>query len=275
MKIKKKIGNILIEKEIGRGGFGVIYLGIDTSLNRKVAVKVLDSKLTNNEQNLALFKQEAITQGQMDHPNIVSVRHFDKIDSTYFIVFEYVHGRSLESLLESEKHLTLKQALKYMKHILRGLYFAHSRNIIHFDVKPSNILITDSDVAKLTDFGIARLFGTTLNNKSGQRYGTPIYSSPEQILGLSPDLRSDIYSFGIMTFRMLTGILPFSFDIDNSIKKETLLTESAINFPTDIDKKTKNFIDLFILKAIKRDVEMRYQTVLEMLEVLDNIDESI
>jgi serine/threonine-protein kinase len=136
-------------------------------------------------------------------------------------------------------------------------------------------LITDSDVAKLTDFGIARLFGTTLNNKSGQRYGTPIYSSPEQILGLSPDLRSDIYSFGIMTFRMLTGILPFSFDIDNSIKKETLLTESAINFPTDIDKKTKNFIDLFILKAIKRDVEMRYQTVLEMLEVLDNIDESI
>jgi len=271
--MKKRFGNILIGDEIGRGAFGAIYSGIDTVLNRKVAVKVLDSKLTKDEYTLSLFKQEAVNHGQMDHPNVVSVRYFDVDEGNYFIVFELVEGDSLKSILYKEGKLELKRTIKYIRHVLRGLRFAHSKNIIHLDVKPSNILITNTDTAKLTDFGISKLFGLELLNKYNKRYGTPIYSSPEQILGLSPDFRSDIYSVGITAFEMLTGVFPFSFNVDKKIDRKKLLNESEILYPKNIDKNIKGFIDAFLLKAIKRDVEARYQSVLEMLEVLDNINE--
>ena len=146
MNKKKKIGNILIGEKIGSGGFGEIYSGIDTSLNRKVAVKVIDSNLTHNKQILSIFKKGAITQGQINHPHIVSVYSFDKVGSTYFIIFEFVEGSSLKSILDAENKIELDPCIGYIKQILRGLHFAHSRNIVHFDIKPSNIMITNSNI---------------------------------------------------------------------------------------------------------------------------------
>ncbi len=269
----KKIGNIQIGEKIGSGGFGVIYSGIDTNLNRKVAVKIIDSDLIKDKNILSFFKKEAITQGQMNHPNIVSVYSFDKIDSTNFIIFEFVEGKSLKLILESEHKLGFELCINYLKQILRGLHFAHIRNIVHYDIKPSNIIITNSNIVKITDFGIAQLFGMMSKTKDDQWYGTPIYASPEQLSGISSDFRSDIYSLGITVFEMLTGSLPY--DINKYKNREEVFYEQKIKFPANIEKRTKKFIDLFLLKAMKRDVEMRYQNVLEMLEILDNIYELI
>ncbi len=275
MNKNKKIGKILIGEKIGRGGFGEIYSGIDTSLNRKVAIKLIDSNLSNDKQILSLIKKGAITQGQINHPNIVSIYSFDKVGPVYYIIFEFVEGNSLKFVLDTEIRIKLDPCIEYIKQILRGLHYAHLRNIVHFDIKPSNIMITNSNIIKITDFGISQLFGMASKKEDEQWYGTPTYASPEQILGLSSDFRSDIYSLGITIYQMLTGRFPFNFDLDSIVTKEILLKENKINIPDDIDKRTKNFIDIFLMKAIKKDVEMRYQNILEMLEILDNINESL
>ena len=196
----KKIGNIQIGKEIGRGGFGVMYSGIDTNLNRKVAVKIIDTKSLKEKNIESDIQKEAITQGQLNHLNIVSVYNFDKIDSKYFIVFEFVEGNSLKTILDQKNTISLDLSIKYLKQMLRGLYFAHLRNIVHYDIKPSNIMITNSNVIKITDFGISQLFGMSSRKKDEQWYGTPVYASPEQLLGISSDFRSDIYSLGVTVF---------------------------------------------------------------------------
>jgi len=275
MNINKRVGRILIGERIGSGGFGDIYSGIDTSLNRKVAIKIIDLNLNKNKEILEIIKNGIMTQGQINHPNIISVYSFEKINSKYYIIFEYVSGHSLQYILDKKKRKELVQAIKYIKQILRGLNYAHSLNIVHFDIKPSNILITNSDNVKITDFGIAQLFGMSSKRDGEKWYGTPDYASPEQIQGLSSDFRSDIYSFGITIFYMLTGKLPYVFNLDENIALEKILKEDSIEIPNDLDPKTRKFIDLFLLKAIRKNVEMRYQNALEMLEVLDNIDESL
>ena len=166
IKSNQKMGNFLIKKLIKSGGMGDLYFAIDTMLNRKVALKVIHPKLAKNSKLMNKFKNEAKTQAQMNHPNIVTIFYFNIFDNQYVLAMEYITGKSLEELLEIKAIFSIDEALLFWKQILRGLQYAHTHNIIHGDIKPSNIMVSNKNEIKISDFGIAKILGADKNSKS-------------------------------------------------------------------------------------------------------------
>ncbi|MCK4888410.1 MAG: serine/threonine protein kinase, partial [Candidatus Aminicenantes bacterium] len=173
IRVGQTQGDFQIKAEIGRGGMGTIYYAVDTMLNREVALKVIHSELASNFQLMERFKVEAMTQGQMNHPNIVTVFSFTKIDDENVIAMEYVDGKNLKVLLREQNILSISDAVYYLKQICKGLKYAHDKNIIHRDIKPANVLIDNENRVKLSDFGIAKVFGKQGLTKRGMLLGTP------------------------------------------------------------------------------------------------------
>jgi serine/threonine-protein kinase len=190
---------------------GAVYLGVQTGMARRVAVKILSDHLAGNAEYISRFRREAITAGKLEHPNIVSVYDIGHEEGRYFIVMEYVEGQSLQRILDVVGALSPKEAARLLAGVLRGLHYAHGAGIIHRDVKPGNVIVTKDNEPKILDFGLAvavdprdRLTGT------GSVLGTPLYISPEQARGKPAETRSDIYSAGVMFYALLTGRVPFS-----------------------------------------------------------------
>ena len=274
-KIGEQFGNFLVKAEIGKGGMGTIYHAVDTMLNREVALKVIHPELTANAQLMERFKIEAMTQAQMNHSNVVIVFSFNKIQDEFVIAMEYVDGKSLKEILREQRILSLKQAIHYFKQILEGLDYAHSRKTIHRDIKPANIMITKDNQVKISDFGIAKVFGREGLTKTGMLIGTPWYTSPEQILGKGIDFRSDLYSAGITFYEMLTSKVPFDSETNSEFQIQRAHLETPPPRPsiynTDIDTK----IEKFILKTLQKDPEKRFQNATEMLQELAKIDKAV
>lgn len=274
-KIGEQFGNFMVKAEIGKGGMGTIYYAVDTMLNREVALKVIHPELTANAQLMERFKIEAMTQAQMNHPNVVIVFSFNKLDDEFVIAMEYVDGRSLKEILRDRQVLPLQEALHYFKQILRGLDYAHSRKTIHRDIKPANIMITKENQVKISDFGIAKVFGREGLTKTGMLIGTPWYTSPEQILGKDIDFRSDLYSAGITFYEMLTGKVPFDSETNSEFQIQRAHLETPPPRPsiynTDIDTK----IEKFILRTLQKDPEKRFQSAAEMLHELEAIEKAV
>lgn len=272
IEIGKSLGNFLIERKIGSGGMGTIYVAIDTMLNRKVALKIIHPDLSHNSRLMEAFKVEAKMQAQMNHPNIVAIFYFNKIEGECVIVMEYVDGTSLKEMLRSGSPLSVMEAVDYFKQILRGLHYAHSRNIIHRDVKPANILVTKDRRVKLSDFGIAKILGTNELRHDGLVMATPCYTSPDIIMGKEVDARSDLYSVGITFYEMLAGTVPFNChsNSDLQIQRDHLNTipDPPSRFNTRIGPK----MDALILKALQKRPENRFQSAGEMLMELDQME---
>ncbi len=274
IQIGRKLGDFLVKTEISKGGMGTLYYAIDTMLNREVALKVIHSRLARDKNFVKKFRNEAMTQAQMNHPNIITLYCFSKIENYNLIAMEYIKGTSMLELLEKKKRLPLETAVHLLKQILRGLNYAHNRHIIHGDIKPGNIMITDENKIKINDFGNAKILGDIENKEDALPMGTPSYASPEHILGKGLDSRSDLYSLGITFYEMVTGKLPFHSESNSSIEIEKAHLNTYPPKPSIHNPKITKEIEEFILKSIQKKPELRFQSAIEMLEVLDQFFKS-
>ncbi len=218
----------IIEK-IGEGGMGIVYKAEDTKLKRLVALKFLPLHITTSNEDLARFNQEAQAAAILNHPNICTIYAIEEVnesdhDEKQFISMEYIKGITLSQKI-ADSPLKTNDALSYAIQIGEALQEAHSNGIIHRDIKSENIMINSKNQAKIMDFGLAKLKGSLKLTKASNTLGTIVYMSPEQIQGEKIDARSDIFSFGIVLFEMLTGILPFRGKYEASIMYSILNDE--------------------------------------------------
>jgi serine/threonine-protein kinase len=269
------IGNYRIGERIGQGGMGVVYRGQHLKLPRDVAVKSIAATDQRERRRLkARFEKEAFVQSQLDHPNIVKVYDYIVAEQTYYIVMEYVEGRSLANLLASEiGPLPVERALNLFEQILKALTYAQNfdyrdqndslhHGLIHRDLKPSNILITEDDRVKITDFGIVKLVGSEHTGTLSGAYGSPEYVSPEQAQDKEVDLRSDIYSLGIILYEMLAGDPPFCCNEDARSQMEILQAHlrKPPPPPSGINPQVTPEVEAVILRALEKRPDDRFAT---------------
>ncbi len=271
IKIGEKLGNFLIRAEIGCGGMGTIYFAVDTMLNREVALKVVHPQLADNQQLMERFKIEAMTQARLNHPNIVTIFSFNKIEDEYVIAMEYVEGRSLKELLQEKKQLHPAEAVDIIIQVAEGLRYAHAHNVIHRDIKPANILIGRDGMVKISDFGIAKILGSQSLTKTGMLIGTPWYTSPEQIVGKDIDFRTDLYSLGITFFEVLTGRVPFDSETNSEFQIQKAHLETPPPRPSIFNPEIGIKLEKFILLALQKKVEKRFQSARDMIDELQHI----
>jgi serine/threonine protein kinase len=208
----KVVGNYKMEKILGKGAMGVIYLAENIGLKKKVAVKILPHHLTSNPKKIKQFFREGRAAAKLDHPNIVRVHQVGEEQGIYYLEMEYIEGNNLKQMIRDKHFLEPEEAIEIFVQICKGLQCAHSYSIIHRDIKPENIMLKDNHIVKIADFGIAKQQdeedSSFTVNEAGHLIGTPAYMSPEQIDGQQIDTRSDIYSMGVMFYYMLLGKEP-------------------------------------------------------------------
>jgi serine/threonine protein kinase len=274
------IGSYKLEELIGRGGMGVVYRGQHLQLPRTVAIKSIDARPSSDLRRLrARFEKEAYIQSQLDHPGIVKIYDYIVGEQTYYIVMEYVEGRSLAELCSSEEcPLKLDRALDIYEQILEAVAYAQGftyrdrdgslhRGLVHRDLKPANILLTTDERVKITDFGIVKIGGSEITDTSGSRYGSPQYVSPEQARGKDLDQRSDIYSLGVILYEMLTGDPPFGGRQHKMTRTEILRAhvEREPQRPSEINKEVPTEVEKIILRALEKAPEDRFRSALDLL----------
>lgn len=255
-----------IIKTIGEGGMANVYLANDTILDRKVAIKVLRGDLSNDEKFIRRFKREALSVSNLSHPNIVEVYDVGEEDGNYYIVMEYIEGKTLKQLLQKRGALTLNEVIDIMTQLTDGLAHAHEAYIIHRDIKPQNIMIEDNGLVKITDFGIAMALNSTQLTQTNSVMGSVHYLPPEQANGKGSTVKSDIYSLGILMYELLTGSVPFKGDtaVEIALKhmKEKIPSIRKQN-PT-IPQSVENIV----LKATAKNSKNRYDNVRDMYKDL-------
>ncbi|MDP9750023.1 Stk1 family PASTA domain-containing Ser/Thr kinase [Thermoanaerobacter pentosaceus] len=267
------IGRILgnryeILEEIGEGGMAKVYKAKCHLLNRIVAIKILRPEFAADEDFVKKFRRESQAAASLSHPNIVSIYDVGQEGDIYYIVMEYINGHTLKKLIsENGGPLEVKRAIEIARQVCKALDHAHKNRIIHRDIKPQNILVTEEDVAKVTDFGIARAANGSTITYTGDVVGTAYYFSPEQAKGGIVDERTDIYSLGIVLYEMLTGKVPFEGDSPISVALKHIQEE--IIPPSRLNEKVPKELDQIVLKATQKDVNLRYQTAADFLKDLD------
>ncbi len=268
------LGGFKLEKELGRGGMGVVYKGHELSLNRKVAVKVLSQRLCSDREFIERFKREAQVIAALNHPNIVNILSCGEAHGLYYFAMEYLPGKDLGEMLKEKTFLPLKEALAISLQVAGALAEAGARGVVHRDLKPSNIMVDDMGRAKVTDFGVAHLESSSSKlTQTGLFLGTPEYASPEQATGRPLDVRSDIYALGAVLYRMLSGRPPITGEsplaVVTKIATETVTPIGQVN--TALPKAVCDLID----KMMAKDVNERFQSPQEVLAVIDQCIEGL
>jgi beta-lactam-binding protein with PASTA domain/tRNA A-37 threonylcarbamoyl transferase component Bud32 len=254
----------------GQGGMAEVYRARDALLGREVAVKVLSPRLSHDRSFVERFRREAQTAAALNHPNVVSLYDFGSDNSTYFIVMEFIDGRSLSDIIATDGALLPERAAEIASDVAKGLGRAHDAGLVHRDIKPSNIMITTGGETKVTDFGIARALSSDQDatmTQTGMVIGTASYLSPEQAQGKRVDARSDVYSLGCVLFEMLTGAPPFDGDTPLSIAYKHV-REPPVR-PSDVNADVPNALDSIVFKAMSKNPDNRYLTATDMSEDLD------
>ncbi len=262
------IGNrYKIQEKIGNGGMATVYKALDQILNRYVAVKVLREEFTTDEEFIKRFNTEAQSAARLTHPNIVSVYDVGQEYNIYYIVMELIQGKTLKQIIEEDGHLSWKWAVNIAIQIASALEMAHKNNIIHRDIKPHNIMITEDGVAKVTDFGIAKAVSNSTITAFGTTLGSVHYFSPEHARGGYTDSKSDLYSLGVVMYEMVTGKVPFDADTPVSVALKHMQEEPVP--PIKVNKEIPFAVNQIILKAMKKDPNERYQNASEMIKDLN------
>ena len=259
-------------EQIGSGGMAVVYRAMDNRLNRYVAVKIMRQELASNGKFRHRFQTESQAIAMLNHPNIVNVFDVSHSDSVEYIVMELVNGQTLKQYMRAQGRLGTRQMLNFSLQIAKALGHAHSKGIVHRDIKPQNILLVEDGTIKVADFGIADL-QSEVPDVENEAIGSVHYISPEQARGLPVDARSDLYSLGIVMYEMLSGQLPFDGDDDRAIALKHL---SAV--PTslrEIDPKIPEELEAIVMKAMAPYLEERYQTADALIEDLEKFRKTI
>ncbi|MEI7812764.1 MAG: serine/threonine-protein kinase [Ignavibacteria bacterium] len=250
-----------IIRKIGEGGMGSVYLAEDTMLDRKAAIKALNPLLTQDNLFTERFRQEARVQAGLIHPNIVSLHNFFVENGSYFMVMEYAEGTTLKEKIAAHGAVPEKRAAVIFSRMLDALGYAHSKGVIHRDIKPGNIIIDSSDNVKILDFGIAKILGDKGMTKTGAKMGTVYYMSPEQIRASKDiDQRTDIYSLGITLYEMLTGRLPFNTNTESDFEVMEEIIRGTITAPERIVPSLSNTIVNVIYRMTEKEKEKRPAT---------------
>jgi eukaryotic-like serine/threonine-protein kinase len=269
LKHSLQFGDYRLLKKLGAGGMGIVYLADDLQLERKVAVKILNKKLSGNIEFIATFLQEAETTATLEHPNIVQVYSFGQHEGQYYLVMECLPGGSFDDLLVKHTKLPETQCLEIGIGAAAGLQFAADRGLVHRDVKPGNILFNENGVAKVVDFGLSlRVDAQADLENNGEIWGTPYYLPPERLNGQPEDFRSDMYAIAASLFHALAGRAPYE---DKDPAKIALRHRegSAVRiqmFNPQLSEKTAYTID----KAMSRDPRQRFSSYDEFIDHLSD-----
>jgi type II secretion system protein E len=261
----RTIGNYQIQRELGRGGMGVVYLAIDSRTGGEVALKILPPTMADRS-TVARFHREGVAQSKLKHPNIIEVYEAESKDGCHYIAMEFARGKTLRAMVKQSGHLGFKKALEISAQACDALDYAHGLGFVHRDIKSDNIMVTGSGQVKLMDFGLVRITGATIVTQSGVVVGTPEYMSPEQISGEEIDERTDIYSFGITMYEMLTGKLPFE---GGSPQALTMMHRYEQHQPVrDLVNNLPKEIDEIVARALAKDPGERFQSAGDMAEAI-------
>jgi serine/threonine protein kinase/tetratricopeptide (TPR) repeat protein len=266
--IGKTISHYTVLEELGRGGMGEVYLAEDTKLHRKVALKFLPYEFTRDAEAKERFDHEAQAAAVLNHANICTIYEIDEHEGQSFISMEYIDGRSLKAVI-GEGPMELSAALDIAMQIAGGLAEAHEKHVVHRDIKPANIMITGKGQAKIMDFGLAKLRSRTVLTKEGTTLGTVAYMSPEQAAGRPVDHRTDIWSFGVMFFEMVSGRRPFMGEYDQAMIYSVLndppepLTAVRTGVPPELER--------IVTKCMEKDPAERYQTAADLMADLRHL----
>ena len=255
--IGSTISHYKILEKLGEGGMGVVYKAQDLTLDRLVALKFLSSHLSTSEQDKARFVQEAKAASAINHPNICTIYSIDEHEAQLFIAMEYVDGQTLR---EKKGTISFNQAIDIGIQIADGLAAAHEKGIVHRDIKPENIMIRKDGIAQIMDFGLAKLRGNVSRlTKEGSTVGTAGYMSPEQVQGQDADHRSDIFSFGVLLYELLTGQLPFKGVHETALAYEIVNVDAApmSSIKPEIDPS----LDAIVLECLEKDINERAQSI--------------
>lgn len=255
-----------IVEVIGAGGMAVVYKAIDQRLNRFVAVKILRDELARDEEFRARFQIEAQAVAMLSHPNIVSVYDVSHTAGVEYIVMELIEGVTLMQYMQKKGALSWKEAAHFSTQIAKALEHAHSKGIVHRDIKPQNIMILRDGTIKVADFGIAAL-ESAQEQRSDQTVGSVHYIAPEQARGETPDTRSDIYSLGVVMYEMLTGQMPYDGETAEQIALKHIAGVAVP--PRQLNAEIPEELERIALKAMNADIRERYQSASELLTDLE------
>ena len=255
-----------IVKSIGEGGMANVYLAWDTILEREVAVKILRGDLADDEKFIRRFQREANSASSLRHPNIVEMYDVGEDNGKYFIVMEYVDGKTLKSLIKKRGTLNLTESIDIMMQLTSGIACAHDSYIIHRDIKPQNVMILEDGRVKITDFGIAMALNNNELTQTNSVMGSVHYLPPEQASGSGSTIKSDIYSLGILMFELLTGKVPFKGE--NAVEIAIKHMKDQIPSVCSINESIPQSVENIILKACAKNPKNRYDSVSEMYEDL-------
>src|SRR5918912_415858 len=269
--IGQTFGNYKITQKIGAGGQGTVYKATDTRLGRNVVVKVLPTELTAKDTNLKRFDREARLASALDHPNICTIFDMDEAEGVHYIAMQYVEGRNVRQLVNG-RPLELRAALSIAIQVADALAAAHARGIIHRDIKPGNVMVTDAGQVKVLDFGLAKLMDEaaplaeglhqTQLTELGVPYGTATSAAPEQATGGKVDHRADIFSTGVLLYEMLTGIWPFQGKTSVDVRHAVLhaAPRPVADYRKDAPPRLQQILD----RALAKNPEDRYQKISDL-----------
>jgi eukaryotic-like serine/threonine-protein kinase len=263
-----KVGRYEITGELGRGAMGVVYKALDPTIGRTVALKTmrLDGHGIESAELVHRFQNEARAAGLLSHPNIVTIYDAGEDNGIFYIAMEYIEGTTLDQVLAQRQILGPDEIVRISREICKGLDYAHAHGIIHRDVKPANIMLTAQGSVKIMDFGIAKAGGSMTS--TGQVLGTPNYMSPEQVRGKSLDGRTDLFSFGVALYEMVTGEKPFiGQNVTTIIYK--IVNENPIA-PRDLDGTINPVLNAVVMKTLSKSPEERYQSGADLVRDLEN-----
>lgn len=268
------LGGFQLEKELGRGGMGVVFKAHELTLNRKVALKIMSEHLASDSEFISRFKREAQVIARMDHPNIVRILSYGEIDGLTYFAMEYISGKDLGQLLKEKRQLSVEQALSIGSQIAGALAEAEAQGVVHRDLKPSNIMLDSMGRVKVTDFGVAHLQDSeTQLTRTGLFLGSPEYASPEQAAGKPLDTRSDIYALGAILYRSLSGQPPVTGD--SPLAMITKIVTEKLTPIRELNPALPDSVCSLIDTMLAKDAGQRFQHPNEVIEAIDRCIETL